>query len=435
MNATQTAILSPSARLTALGALVYSIDKKKPLDAAWQADRHFSTLSPSDKAFAQMLSKTVLRRLGQIDNLISKFLERPLPASATRVQHTLRLGVAQLIWLETPPHAAVHCAVEMTRQVKLEKYSGLVNAVLKRIATEGQAVIDRQDQVQANTPKWLWDSWNKAYGKETTRKIAAMHLREPPIDITVKQNPEHWAKELGGTVLPMGSVRLRDTRNITHLEGFKEGSWWVQDIAATIPAKLLGDVNDKRVIDLCAAPGGKTAQLALSGAKVSAVDRSKERIAMLKTNVHRLKLQADYITSDAFKWLPTIAPEGILLDAPCSATGTLRRHPDVAIHRQPSDVTRMAETQRKMLHHALDMLPSGGLLVYSVCSLQPEEGEHQITALLKEREDVTLIPVDASILGGLTECITQRGEIRTLPCHLEDLDGMDGFFAAKLQKI
>ena len=235
-------------------------------------------------------------------------------------------------------------------------------------------------------------------------------------------------------LLPTGSVRLKDARNITRLKGFEEGSWWVQDMAATIPARLLGDVHDKRVIDLCAAPGGKTAQLASAGAKVSAVDRSKERIAMLKTNVHRLKLQAEYVTTDASKWLPAFAPDAILLDAPCSATGTLRRHPDVAWHRRPEDIKRLRETQASLLRHALGILKPGGTLVYAVCSLQPEEGEQQIAQLLNECKYVNLLPANAAELGLPGECMTQKGEIRTLPCHLAELGGMDGFYAVRLRK-
>ena len=430
----QNPILSPNARLCALGALVYSLDKQKPLDAAWVNDRHFTNLSPSDRAFAQLLAKTALRRLGQIDAILNQFMERPLASGASRIHHILRLGVAQLIWLDTPPHAAVHCAVEMTKQVKMEKFGGLVNAVLKKVSLEGKQIAEKQDAAKLNTPIWLWKSWEKAYGAESCRKMAEAHLREPPLDLSVKTDPAFWAEQLGGVVMPMGSVRLREARNITQLKGFAEGYWWVQDMAATIPARLLGDVREKRVIDLCAAPGGKTAQLAAGGAKVSAVDRSKERIAMLKTNVHRLKLQADYVTTDASKWLPAFAPDAILLDAPCSATGTLRRHPDVAWHRKPEDITRMVETQSKMLNHALDMLSPGGVLVYSVCSLQPEEGENQITAILKSRQDIILDPVLPATLGGLNECITPRGEVRTLPFHLAEVDGMDGFFAARLIK-
>ena len=417
-----------------MGALVQCLDKHKPLDSAWAIDRHFTSLGPSDRAFAQMLAKTTMRRLGQIEAILAQFLERPLATSASRIMHTLRLGVAQLIWLETPPHAAVHSAVEMTKQLKMEKFGGLVNAVLKKVSLEGRAIADAQDAARMNTPDWLWKSWEKAYGADTTRRMAEVHMMEPPLDITVKTDPAFWADQLGGVVLPMGSVRLRDTRNITQLKGFSEGYWWVQDMAATIPARLLGDVREKRVIDLCAAPGGKTAQLAAGGAKVSAVDMSKERIAMLKTNVHRLKLQADYVTTDASNGLPAIAPDAILLDAPCSATGTLRRHPDVAWHRKPEEIARLVVTQAKMLQHAFAMLKSGGRLVYSVCSLQPEEGEQQITAFLASCKEATLEPVGPAVLGGLTECITARGEVRTLPCHLAEMDGMDGFYAAVLTK-
>lgn len=438
MNTTSKTISETSiptnARLSALSALVHTLDKGKPLDSAWGIDRHFASMSPSDRAFSQLMVKTVLRRLGQIDALISLMMEHPLPTKSSKITHILRMGIAQLIWLQTPPHAAVHSSVEMTKQIRMEKLGGLVNAVLKRVVREGADIIAKQDAEKLNTPDWLWKSWEKAYGAENTRKIAAMHLTEPPLDITVKSNPAAWAAELGGVVLPTGSVRLKDAKNITHLKGFSEGSWWVQDMAATIPARLLGDVRDKKVIDLCAAPGGKTAQLATAGAQVSAVDRSKERIAMLKTNVHRLKLQAEYVTTDASSWLPAFAPDAILLDAPCSATGTLRRHPDVAWHRKLEEIERLTETQAKLLRHALGILHSGGKLVYAVCSLQPEEGEQQITKLLAERDDVELVPVDPAVLGGMSQCITKRGEVRTLPMHLAELDGMDGFFAAVLVK-
>lgn len=434
MNETQPGNIAASARLSALNALVHTLDKFKPLDSAWAQDRHFQGMNPSDRGFAQLLAKTTLRRLGQIDAVLANFLDRPLGERASRIMHILRLGVAQLLWLETPPHAAVHATVEMTKQVKMEKYSGLVNAILKRVAKEGPAIIAAQDEAMLNTPVWLWRRWVEAYGEGIAREIGLMHLREPPLDITVKSDPAHWAKELGGVVLPLGSIRLTHAKNLTQMPGFAEGKWWVQDMAATIPAILLGDVRHKRVIDLCAAPGGKTAQLASAGAQVSAVDVSKERIAMLKTNVHRLQLQAEYITTDASKWLPNFAPDAILLDAPCSATGTLRRHPDVAWLRRTEDVERLMATQAKLLRHAADMLPKGGMMVYATCSILPEEGEEQITKLLAERKDLTLKPVTPETMGGLSQCITARGEVRTLPCHLADKDGMDGFYAAVLIK-
>lgn len=437
MNANQTHSVQPStsnARLCAISALVLTIDKKQPLDGGWAQDRYFQSLSPSDRAFAQLLVKTTLRRLGQIDRLLAQFLEHPLSSKHIRVMHALRLGVTQLIWLETPPHAAVHSAVEMTKQLKLEKYSGLVNAVLKRVAKDGHAIIEAHDAAIVNTPSWLWKIWEKTYGEKTARAICETHLGEPPLDITVKTHPEQWAKELGGVVLPTRSIRLREAKNITHLKGFEDGSWWVQDIAASLPAQLLGDIKGQHVIDFCAAPGGKTAQLVAAGAHVTAVDVSKERISLLKTNLRRLHLEADCIVSDALKWSPKFTPDAILLDAPCSATGTLRRHPDVSWNKSPEDIARLTITQKKLLHHAMEMLKPGGTLVYSVCSLQPEEGEKQIAAFLKDRKDCVLVPVTAEQIGGMKECLTKKGELRTLPCYLAEQGGMDGFYAAVLKK-
>lgn len=423
-----------NARLSAVFALVHTLDKNKPMDGAWVADRHFPSMSPSDKAFTQLLVKTVIRHLGQIDAIIASLLERPLPSKSARVTHILRIGIAQLIWLKTPQHAAVHSAVEITKQFRMEKFSGLVNAVLKRVIAEGETIIKQQDSAQINTPKWLWDAWSGAYGKENARKIAEAHIVEPPLDITVKSNPETWAKELGGTLLPTGSVRLYNAKNITHLKGFADGSWWVQDVAATIPALLPGDIEEKRVIDFCAAPGGKTMQLAAKGAKVTAIEMSKERMSILKGNLNRSKLQAECINIDASLYSPGFTVDVILLDAPCSATGTIRRHPDVAWHKKPEDVARLSEIQHKLLNHALDILKDGGILVYAVCSLQPEEGEQQISRILSERKDVSLLPVNPDMVGGLDQCITGRGEIRTLPFHLGEIGGMDGFYAAILKK-
>jgi len=356
------------------------------------------------------------------------------PVSAPRIAHTLRLGTAQLLFLGTPPHAAVHSSVELAKQLKLERLSGLVNAVLKKVAQEGTKLIEAQDEAVINTPPWLYASWMRNYGKETAHAIAASHLNDPPLDLSAKSNPAEWTEKLSGTLLPNGSIRLSEARGITQLAGFSEGEWWVQDVAASLPASLFGDLHGKKVLDLCAAPGGKTAQMILAGAKVTAIDQSKERMATLKTNLHRLKLSAEYAVCDVLKYKPESAPDAILLDAPCSATGTARKHPDVLRHRRSEDIARLADTQQKLLHHALDMLKSGGILVYAVCSLQPEEGEEQIAALLKSRDDVKRKPIDPALIGGLNDCITKQGDLRTLPCHLATIGGMDGFYAAVLVK-
>lgn len=421
---------APSARGSALYALTHCLDKHSPLDTAWTQDANFAQLSGPDRAFAQLITKTTIRRLGQINALIDELLQRPLPAEATRAKNILRMGIAQLIWLETPPHAAVNESVNLSKSRGSESYSGLINAVLKKVDQQGRTITEKQDAAKLNTPGWLWDSWVKTYGEDTTRKIAATHMSEPALDITVKKKPEQWASVLDATALITGSLRLKEKGNITKLDGFEEGAWWVQDAAASIPVQLLVDVADKNVLDLCAAPGGKTAQLAAAGANVTAVDISASRMRILQSNLDRLKLKATCITADIGKWKPDNTPDAILLDAPCSATGTLRRHPDVAWNKQPSDITRLCATQEKLLNHALDMLKPGGKLVYAVCSLQPEEGEQQIASALKKRDDIIFTPAPDRFKAFRAA----KGEIRTLPCHMAESGGMDGFYAALLTK-
>ncbi|MEZ5691279.1 MAG: 16S rRNA (cytosine(967)-C(5))-methyltransferase RsmB [Rickettsiales bacterium] len=426
------------ARLSALMALVHTLDKGKSLDSAWESDRHFSFMNPPDRAFTQLLVKTTIRHLGQIDEMIDKFIEQPINKKIIKIKHIIRLGIAQLIWLETPPHAAVHSTVELTKKIKMAGLSGLVNAVLKRMVKDGKEVIDSQDAEKINTPKWLWESWEKFYGTDKTRKIVQMHTAEPPLDITVKNDPNFWAERLDGKVVSENSVRLSSSKNITNLQGFSEGKWWVQDIAASIPAKLLikniKNLNQMNIIDMCAAPGGKTAQLINAGAKVTAIDKSKERVNTLKINLRRLKLKANCINADALKWQPDFTPDAILLDAPCSSTGTIRRHPDVAWHKKPEDITKMTIIQYSLINHALNMLKTGGLLVYSVCSLQKEEGEEQIEQILNKRDDIELIKIKADMVDGKKDWINEIGQIRTLPCYLQEEGGMDGFFISILVK-
>ncbi len=431
MTATKIANSPPSARSSCLAALSLCLEKKLPLENTWGEHADFATLPPQDKAFAQRLARTTIRHLGQIDDLLTHFLEQPLHDKAPITMHVLRMGTAQLLWMEIPAHAAVHSSVELAKEYGQHPYTGLVNAVLKRVSEQGQGIIKRQKAGKLNTPEWLWKHWVEAYGEDTAKKIAAAHLTEAPLDISVKSSPDSWAEKLGGVVLPEGSVRIAEASAITQMEGFADGHWWVQDVAASIPAQLLGDIKGKRVIDLCAAPGGKTAQLIAAGAKVTAVEISKNRMNVLKSNLARLQMEAECVVADAYTWKPDFKPDAILLDAPCSATGTLRRHPDVALNKTARDIDRLAATQKKLLNHALDILPKGGKLVYAVCSLQPEEGEYQINTLLNERSDVSLTPVTSGLFATYT---TPYGTLRTLPSHKPENGGMDGFFAALLTK-
>jgi 16S rRNA (cytosine967-C5)-methyltransferase len=313
----------------------------------------------------------------------------------------------------------------------------MINAILRRLAREGRERAARQDAPRLNTPDWLWQSWVMAYGEVQTRAIAATHLSEPPLDLTLKREVDagRLAAELGAVRLPTGSLRLAHAGDVSALAGFAEGEWWVQDAAAALPVRLLGNVKDQRVFDLCAAPGGKTAQLAAAGARVVAVDRAPARLRRLKENLQRLSLGAEIIEADVCTWQPEAPADAVVLDAPCSATGTIRRHPDVARLKSPGEVRLLADVQKRLLVAALRMLKPGGLLVYCACSLQPEEGIEVIDSLFAEGFPVKKVPVFAAEFEGWDELLTTAGDLRTLPCHLEGAGGMDGFFASRLRRL
>jgi 16S rRNA (cytosine967-C5)-methyltransferase len=406
--------------------------RRRPLDDAIDEARDLPALSARDRAFARLLVATVLRRLGQIDALIAHCLTTPLPPRAAIVHDMLRLGVAQLLFLRTPAHAAVATTVDLADARGFTSHKGLVNAVLRRLSTDGQPLVERQDAARLNTPRWLWDAWSRAYGEADARATALMHLREAPLDITVREDAAGWAERLEAMVLPTGSLRRTAGGAIANLAGYGEGGWWVQDAAAAIPARLFGDIAGKRVFDLCAAPGGKTAQLAAAGAVVTALDRSPRRLARMTANLTRLALPVEAVCADATTWRPERKAEGVLLDAPCTATGAIRRHPDVPHLKTPDDVARLAAVQERLLAAAVDLLEPGGTLIYCTCSLEPEEGPVQVARLLARGAPVARKPVAAAELGGLTQLITPEGDVRTLPAHLPEIDGIDGFYAARL---
>jgi 16S rRNA (cytosine967-C5)-methyltransferase len=342
------------------------------------------------------------------------------------------LGLAQLLFLRTPPHAAVATSVDLAEARGFLSYKGLVNAVLRRLSQEGAALVLAQDEAKLNAPSWLWRNWSEAYGEDTARDIALAHLHEAPLDISVRSDPELWRERLDALLLPTGTLRRQAGGPIAALPGYDEAAWWVQDAAAALPAKLLGDIHGETVIDLCAAPGGKTAQLVAAGGHVIALDRSPRRIERLNSNLHRLRLDAQTQVADAIQWRPPQPVKFVLLDAPCTATGAVRRHPDVPHLKTQEDVTRLASVQERLLNAAVEMLAPGGMLVYCTCSLEAHEGKLQIEKLLARGAPVKRRPVLAEEIGGLKECISAEGDLRTLPCHLGDLDGIDGFFGARL---
>ncbi|HEY7687996.1 MAG TPA: 16S rRNA (cytosine(967)-C(5))-methyltransferase RsmB, partial [Dongiaceae bacterium] len=410
--------------------------QRLPLEDAFDSGPSLKALAPRDRAFVRLLVATVLRRLGQIDAIVARCLERPLGAKAQAAQDILRLGAAQLLYLDTPPHAAVDTSVDLAAEgAETAGFKALINAVLRRIGREKPDLLAATAAPSINTPAWLWESWINAYGETRARAIAQAHLREPPLDFSVKSEPDAWASRLEAMVLPTGSLRRQETAPVESLTGFSDGAWWVQDAAAALPVTLLGPVAGKTVIDLCAAPGGKTAQLASLGAAVTAVDRASKRLERLTANLARLNLSAKTVTADAAAWRPAAPADALLLDAPCSATGTIRRHPDVAWLKRPEDVAKLADLQARLLRAAVGMIRPGGTLIYCTCSLQPEEGPRQIAGLLTERAPVERQPIAAAEVGGLVELVTADGDLRTLPCHLADQGGLDGFYAARLRRL
>jgi 16S rRNA (cytosine967-C5)-methyltransferase len=431
-----------SARSVGLDLLNRVLDQKRPLEEAFERLPDLGALENRDRQFVRALVSATLRHLARIDRILALCLERPLPARARAVTDVLRLGAAQLLVLGTPAHAAVDSMVALTAGLGgMAGYKGLVNAVLRRIASEAAALLAQVPPGEASLPDWLWQSWSKTYGAEQAAAIAAALLDEPPLDFTVKRPAEsaQWAEALHARLLPGGTLRRapHDPERPQRLDdapGFAEGAWWVQDFAASLPVKLLGNVFGKRVLDLCAAPGGKTAQLAAAGAKVTALDRSQDRLQRLKANLDRLGLIAECDPADATLWDAATDFDIVLLDAPCSSTGTLRRHPDVAWLKDPRDIVKLGVVQDRLVDAALRLARPGGILLYCVCSLQPEEGPERIAAALARHEGLTRAPLTEAEVFGLREVLTPEGDVRTLPCHLAAEGGMDGFYAARLLK-
>jgi len=394
-------------------------------------------LSHRDRAFARAIVAISLRRLGQIEDVLRHFLEKPLPKKSGTTREILIAGVAQLLFLETQPHAAIDLSVRLCqRDRRAKRFDKLTNAVLRRVADRGAAIIAEQDAERLNTPDWLWQRWTNFYGEEAAQAIAYAHLGEAPLDLTVKSEPGAWAERLGGVMLPTGTVRIKHKGRIESIEGFETGDWWVQDAAAALPARLLGPLKGSRVADLCAAPGGKTAQLAHAGAHVVAVDISPVRLDRLKENLNRLNLAAEIVEENVLDWRPQEPFDAILLDVPCSATGTIRRHPDIPHLKGPDDIAELAEAQARLLRHALGLLKPEGTLMYCSCSLEPEEGINQIAALFDETPGLRLQPVGAAEVGGQHDLIDQ-GCLRSFPFQLRTADaemsGIDGFFAARIR--
>ncbi len=427
-----------AARKIALTLLQNVLQKKQTLDTALDNETTLQALSYRDRAFTRMLVSTSLRRLGQIDDLIERAIEKKDTPRNLILQNILRLGATQILFMDVPDHAAVDTTVRLTENENMTRQKGFVNGLLRTLTRQGADWKATQNENSLNTPDWLWTLWCDDYGQEIAERIGQAHLSEAPLDVTVKEEKtqKFWQETLEALRLPTGTLRLPSGGTVQAREGFSEGHWWVQDASAALPALLFGDMTDRPVLDLCAAPGGKTLQLASRGAQVTALDRSVNRLKRLEENLKRMGL-SERVTiqaADAATWSPPTPAPYILLDAPCSATGTIRRHPDVAHLKLPQDLARLQHLQVTLLKQAYRNLRPEGVLIYCTCSLQKAEGENIVNSFLENTPEALRLPIMAEELGGLSAPLTPEGDLRVFPFHLAEYGGMDGFYVARLTK-
>ena len=410
--------------------MLAAIERGKTLDEA--RDR-LGDLSTADRAFASAMVMTALRRRGSIEATLVPHLKKPVPPRPHLAGALLHIGAAQILFMDVPPHAAINETVAATGR-REQPFRGLINAVLRRVSEAGP----NMDAV-SDLPMWLLDGWRQAYGTKQTAKIEAVLRQTPPLDLQFRNAIalKDWqaANPGMGHALTPTCLRLEATGDVTRLPGFDAGMWWVQDISAALAAPLLRADAQTHVLDLCAAPGGKTLQLAASGARVTALDASQSRLERLRANLARTGLSAQALRADLENWEAPRSFSHVLLDAPCSATGTIRRHPDLPLHRRRSDIEKSARLQSTLLERAADATTPGGTLVYCVCSLEPEEGEGVAWAFLASRDDFSLMPIEADeVPECLSMAVTGAGHVRTTPAMLAASGGCDGFFAARFHK-
>ena len=434
-------------RQVAFAILKVVINQKKSIELAFANDNIYNSFEPRDKAFTRQLVMIVLRYRKLLTYSYEKFLKNKLPAKQRDLSLVFQIATAQILYMNVPDYAAVNSSVELAKNNKLKNFAGLLNATLKNIAKNKDKLLAEAANDKIYTiPRWLKQSWEKQYDAETILHIIDIILTEPKTDITLKptENKALWAEKLGGELLPTGSIRLSGSSGkITDLAGFDDGAWWVQDIAATLPAMLLKQIKPlagETVLDLCAAPGGKTAQLAAEGANVIAVDRSENRLKRLAENMNRLKLSdnVEVIAKDILQYQEDKKFSTILLDAPCTATGTLRRHPDIMWNKNGKDITELTKIQNDILTHTVNnLLADDGILVYCTCSLEQAEGEQQINEIIAENDNIERIKITAEIAQKMSitaDSVTADGDLRILPIMLAKHGGNDGFFISALRK-
>ena len=421
-------------RKKAIEILVKILENNKPLDNAFEESTkkssHFSKLINEDKSFCRLIISTTLRNLISIDYLLTKFLSKPLNKTPLKVLMILRINVAQSFFLKTPDHAVVNTAVELCGK----KWKGLVNGVSREILRnkdKAKKYLNESDKV----PNWLLRRWKRDWGKNYD-EIVTGHLNlNPPIDLYVKDNTNYWARKLNGKKLGNNSIRLFTPGLISNLEGYEQGEWWIQDYSSQIPVSLLEIQNNDDVLDLCAAPGGKTAQLISLGAKVTSIDNNKKRLFRLEQNLKRLNYKAIIKNKDIRNFSTQKTWSKIILDAPCSSTGTLRKNPEIMHQKKDSDIVSLSKLQSDLLDAAWDLLKEGGTLLYCTCSLEKEEGEHQIENFIKRKKNSLLDKINNNEINKKLNVSNQNKWLRIFPNSLNYEGGNDGFFIARIKKI
>ena len=411
---------------------------KKSLDSEYAGDSaaELNGLNSSDAAFIKRLVLTALRRQEFLKNIIRKYASKKIPAKPDAVHMAIIMGAVEILYFNTPDYATVNSYVNLAKKKANKFAGGFVNAILHKICRDKEEIAKQEPF--PFFPAAFVEILRKDYDKKRITSIEKAAVIEPALDITVKQNPEEWAQKLGGTLMGNSTIRLQKAGAVSELEGFDEGSWWVQDFSSSLPVLAMGEVKGKSVLDVCAAPGGKTAQLIAKGAKVTALDISARRLETMKQNLQRLNLKAEkMITADALEWLPQ-APQFdvVLLDAPCSADGTLRRHPEIVHTRTLADIKQNSDLQKQLLNAAVGAVASGGTLIYSVCSMTKSEGEKQMAQFIDSHPEFKVEPIKTEDINTyhqeeIQNLITKEGFIRCLP---DMLGGIDGFFVARLKK-
>lgn len=429
-------------RLVATLLLTRVLDDSRNIDALCDRQhglKRYLDLDPRDQGLARAITVTCLRQRNRIEAVLKCVMDRPVPKRARFLVHSLHVAAAQILFLSSPESAAVDLAVTaIGKDERTSRFKNLANAILRRMVREKDDLLAKTQSVSLLS-RDMEKTLRKDYGKKRADEISAMIALEPMIDLSVKSDPEIWAEKLDGMVLPGGSVRLRNTDSIVSLEGYESGEWWVQDAAAALPAKLVKAEPGARVLELCAAPGGKTAQLAQMGYNVTALDISKPRLARLEQNLARLKLQATLVEADILDFNAPEEFDAILLDAPCSSTGTIRRHPDIMWTKTQKDISELAKLQFELLTKACTFVKPGGVIVFSNCSMMKEEGEDLLARVKSQLQGFTIDPIEPHEITGLEECVNGQGALRTLPFHLANREtpqhgGLDGFFACRLVK-